>query len=51
MHLWILHYTHPIIKTKGNPKLGDAIYNNKLKKNVEYTLNQGYDRDTKIYKS
>ena len=43
-------HAHPIVKTKGNPKLGDAIYNNKLKKNVEYTLNQGYDRIQEIYK-
>jgi len=43
-------HAHPIVKTKGNPKLGDAIYNNKLKKNVEYTLNEGYDRIQEIYK-
>ena len=43
-------HAHPIVKTKGNPKLGNAIYNNKLKKNVEYTLNQGYDRIQEIYK-
>ena len=43
-------HAHPIVKTKGNPKLGDSIYNNKLKKNVEYTLNEGYDRIQEIYK-
>ncbi len=43
-------HAHPIVKTKGNPKLGDAIYNNKLKKSVEYTLNEGYDRIQEIYK-
>ena len=43
-------HAHPIIKTKGNPKLGDSIYNNKLEKSVEYRLNEGYDRIQEIYK-